>query len=110
MLHESRSAVSRSKRTAPGILIPKLYHPNEFSALRSISCYSPRKRTLVPRVAMSALCRASCTPAHTRGQQMTAAALLADQAAYTIDEFCMAHRISRRTFYDLIERDQRRGG
>lgn len=48
------------------------------------------------------------------------AALLADRAAYTI-EFCMAHRISRRTFYDLIERgelmhigskktDQRRGG
>ena len=31
---------------------------------------------------------------------------LADRAAYTIDEFCMAHRISRRTFYDLIERGE----
>ena len=34
------------------------------------------------------------------------AALPADRAAYTIDEFCMAHRISRRTFYDLIERGE----
>jgi predicted DNA-binding transcriptional regulator AlpA len=28
---------------------------------------------------------------------------LADRSAYTIDEFCHAHRISRRKFYDLIE-------
>jgi hypothetical protein len=28
---------------------------------------------------------------------------LADRAAYTVDEFCVAHRISRRKFYDLIE-------
>jgi hypothetical protein len=34
------------------------------------------------------------------------AALLPDRAAYTIDEFCMAHRISCRTFYDLIERGE----
>ena len=34
------------------------------------------------------------------------AALPADRAAYTIDEFCIAHRISRRTFYDLIERGE----
>ena len=29
---------------------------------------------------------------------------LANRAAYTIDEFCAAHRISRRKFYDLEER------
>jgi hypothetical protein len=28
---------------------------------------------------------------------------LADRAAYSIDEFCAAHRISRRKFYDLQE-------
>jgi hypothetical protein len=28
---------------------------------------------------------------------------LADRAAYTIDEFCAAHRLSRRKFYDLQE-------
>jgi hypothetical protein len=27
----------------------------------------------------------------------------ADRAAYTIDEFCAAHRISRRKFYELEE-------
>ena len=27
----------------------------------------------------------------------------ADRAAYTIDEFCVAHRISRRKFYELEE-------
>jgi predicted DNA-binding transcriptional regulator AlpA len=32
------------------------------------------------------------------------AALPVNRAAYTIDEFCIAHRISRRTFYDLIDR------
>jgi hypothetical protein len=26
-----------------------------------------------------------------------------DRAAYTIDEFCEAHRISRRKYYDLVE-------
>jgi hypothetical protein len=28
---------------------------------------------------------------------------LADRAAYTIDEWCAAHRLSRRKFYDLQE-------
>ena len=27
-----------------------------------------------------------------------------ERAAYTIDEFCAAHRISRRHFYDLCEK------
>src|SRR5262249_27142647 len=42
-LHESRSAVSRSKRTAPGKLIPKLYHPN--AQLRAVSLPPSRLRT-----------------------------------------------------------------
>jgi hypothetical protein len=28
---------------------------------------------------------------------------LADRACYSIDEFCAAHRVSRRKFYDLLE-------
>src|SRR5262249_30377571 len=42
-LHESRSAVSRSKRTATGKLIPKLYHPN--AQLRAVSLPPSRRRT-----------------------------------------------------------------
>jgi hypothetical protein len=30
-------------------------------------------------------------------------ALLSDRAAYTIDEWCAAHRLSRRKYYDLVE-------
>jgi predicted DNA-binding transcriptional regulator AlpA len=32
------------------------------------------------------------------------AGLPTDRAAFTIHEFCWMHRISRRTFYDLIDR------
>jgi hypothetical protein len=33
-------------------------------------------------------------------------ALPAERVAYTIDEFCFVHRISRRTFYGLLNRGE----
>jgi predicted DNA-binding transcriptional regulator AlpA len=37
---------------------------------------------------------------------MSAQATIAETSAYTVDEFCQAHRFSRSTFYSLLKTGQ----